>query len=86
MKCSCVHPVCAAGPRAVEQLAVVNVSSTAVWLSWLVQAARHAAATQLRLSLLPANASGARTALLNGSVSEFSFRSVSGCRLWECCQ
>uniref|UniRef100_A0A8C4ZZ25 Uncharacterized protein n=1 Tax=Gadus morhua TaxID=8049 RepID=A0A8C4ZZ25_GADMO len=42
-------------PLAVEQLAVVNVSSTAVWLSWLVQAARHAAATQLRLSLVPAD-------------------------------
>ena len=68
---------CAAGPLAVEQLAVVNVSSTAVWLSWLVQAARHAAATQLRLSLVPADGGGARTALLNGSATQFSFRSAA---------
>ncbi|XP_056460177.1 sushi, nidogen and EGF-like domain-containing protein 1 [Gadus chalcogrammus] len=63
-------------PLAVEQLAVVNVSSTAVWLSWLVQAARHAAATQLRLSLVPADGGGARTALLNGSATQFSFSSL----------
>ncbi|KAJ3599858.1 hypothetical protein NHX12_033812 [Muraenolepis orangiensis] len=64
-------------PRPVEQLEVVNVSSTQVWLRWLVQAARHAALSQLRVSLLPSDAAGgARTALLNGSVSDVSFSSL----------
>ncbi|CAL8252359.1 unnamed protein product [Merluccius merluccius] len=63
-------------PRPVEQLQVVNVSSTQVWLRWLVQAARHAAASQLRVSLLPSDTSGPRTALLNGSITEFSFSTL----------
>uniref|UniRef100_A0A8C7GN26 Sushi, nidogen and EGF-like domains 1 n=1 Tax=Oncorhynchus kisutch TaxID=8019 RepID=A0A8C7GN26_ONCKI len=38
-------------PRRVDQLQVVNVSSSQVWLRWLVQAARHATVSQVRLSL-----------------------------------
>ncbi|KAG7248971.1 hypothetical protein CRUP_009292, partial [Coryphaenoides rupestris] len=63
-------------PQPVEQLRVENVTSTQVWLRWLVQAARHAAASQLRVSLLPADGSGARTALLNGSTSDYTFSSL----------
>uniref|UniRef100_A0A668A7E5 Sushi, nidogen and EGF like domains 1 n=1 Tax=Myripristis murdjan TaxID=586833 RepID=A0A668A7E5_9TELE len=48
-------------PRRVEQLQVVNVSSSQVWLRWLVQAARHAAVSQVRVSLTPSDGSGART-------------------------
>uniref|UniRef100_A0A8C4HVR7 Sushi, nidogen and EGF-like domain-containing protein 1 n=1 Tax=Dicentrarchus labrax TaxID=13489 RepID=A0A8C4HVR7_DICLA len=48
-------------PRRVEQLQVVNVSSSQVWLSWLVQAARHAAVSRVRVSLLPSDGSEART-------------------------
>lgn len=65
------------GPRRVEQLQVLNVSSSQVWLRWLVQAARHAAVSQVRVSLMPSDGSGARTALLNASTTEHSFRSGS---------
>lgn len=67
--CFCV------GPRRVEQLQVVNVSSSQVWLSWLVQAARHAAASRVHVSLLPSDGSEARTAVLNTSTTEYTFRS-----------
>lgn len=60
-----------------EQLQVVNVSSSQVWLSWLVQAARHAAVSRVLVSLLPSHGSEARTAVLNTSTTEYSFR--SGC-------
>lgn len=65
------------GPRRVEQLQVVNVSSSQVWLSWLVQAARHAAASRVHVSLLPSAGSEARTAVLNMSTTEHTFRSGS---------
>uniref|UniRef100_A0A8C7YEY0 Sushi, nidogen and EGF-like domain-containing protein 1 n=1 Tax=Oryzias sinensis TaxID=183150 RepID=A0A8C7YEY0_9TELE len=38
-------------PPPVEQLQVVNVSSSQVWLSWLVQAAHHAAVNRVHVSL-----------------------------------
>lgn len=63
-----------AGPRRVEQLQVVNVSSSQVWLSWLVQAARHAAVSRVHVSLLPSDGGKARTAVLNSSTTEHSFR------------
>nr|XP_023999788.1 sushi, nidogen and EGF-like domain-containing protein 1 [Salvelinus alpinus] len=61
-------------PRRVDQLQVVNVSSSQVWLRWLVQAARHAAVSQVRLSLVSSDGSGARTALVNASTMEYAFR------------
>uniref|UniRef100_A0A3P8ZN67 Sushi, nidogen and EGF-like domains 1 n=1 Tax=Esox lucius TaxID=8010 RepID=A0A3P8ZN67_ESOLU len=63
-------------PPRVEQLRVVNVSSSQVWLRWLVQAARHAAVSQVRLSLVPSDSGGARTALLNASTTEYAFSSL----------
>uniref|UniRef100_A0A671W0Q0 Sushi, nidogen and EGF like domains 1 n=1 Tax=Sparus aurata TaxID=8175 RepID=A0A671W0Q0_SPAAU len=63
-------------PRRVEQLQVVNVSSSQVWLSWLVQAARHAAASRVHVSLLPSAGSEARTAVLNMSTTEHTFSSL----------
>lgn len=63
-------------PQRVEQLQVVNVSSSQVWLSWLVQAVRHAAVSQVRVTLVPSDGSGARTALLNTSTSEYVFSSL----------
>ncbi|XP_035801720.2 sushi, nidogen and EGF-like domain-containing protein 1 isoform X1 [Amphiprion ocellaris] len=63
-------------PRRVEQLQVVNVSSSQVWLTWLVQAARHAAVSRVHVSLLPSDGSEARTAVLNTSTTEFTFSSL----------
>uniref|UniRef100_UPI001EAEE092 sushi, nidogen and EGF-like domain-containing protein 1 n=1 Tax=Oncorhynchus gorbuscha TaxID=8017 RepID=UPI001EAEE092 len=40
-------------PRRVDQLQVVNITSSQVWLRWLLQAAHHAAVSQVRLSLVP---------------------------------
>uniref|UniRef100_A0A9J7ZNY4 Sushi, nidogen and EGF-like domains 1 n=1 Tax=Cyprinus carpio carpio TaxID=630221 RepID=A0A9J7ZNY4_CYPCA len=48
-------------PRKVEQLEVVNVSSSQVWLRWLVHVGRHAGVSQVRVSLVPADGSGPRT-------------------------
>lgn len=64
------------GPRKVEQLEVVDVSSSQVWLRWLVHVGRHAGVSQVRVSLVPADGSGPRTAVLNSSVTEYTFRSV----------
>ncbi|XP_029551271.1 sushi, nidogen and EGF-like domain-containing protein 1 isoform X2 [Salmo trutta] len=63
-------------PRRVDQLQVVSVSSSQVWLRWLVQAAHHAAVSQVRLSLIPSDGSGARTALVNASTTEYAFSSL----------
>ncbi|XP_036426286.1 sushi, nidogen and EGF-like domain-containing protein 1 [Colossoma macropomum] len=63
-------------PRKVEQLQVVNVSSSQVWLRWLVPAGRHAAVSLLRVSLVPSDGSGPRTAILNTSVTEYTFSSL----------
>ncbi|XP_069560144.1 sushi, nidogen and EGF-like domain-containing protein 1 isoform X4 [Brachyistius frenatus] len=63
-------------PRRVEQLQVVNVASSQVWLSWLVQAARHAAVSRVHVSLLPSDGSEARTAALNTSTTEYTFSSL----------
>lgn len=69
--CFCV------GPRRVEELQVVNVSSSQVWLSWLVQAGRHAAVSRVLVSLSPSGGSETRTAVLNTSTTEYTFRSGS---------
>ncbi|XP_052331565.1 sushi, nidogen and EGF-like domain-containing protein 1 isoform X1 [Oncorhynchus keta] len=63
-------------PRRVDQLQVVNVSSSQVWLRWLLQAAHHAAVSQVRLSLVPSDDSGSRTALVNTSTTEYAFSSL----------
>lgn len=65
------------GPRKVDQLEVVNVSSSQVWLRWLVHVGRHAAISQVRVSLVPADGSGSRTAVLNSSVTDYTFRSAA---------
>lgn len=74
--CFCV------GPWQVEELQVVNVSSSQVWLSWLVQAARHAAVSRVLVSLLPSDGSEARTVVLNTSTTEYTFRSGSALEHW----
>ncbi|KAA0713117.1 Sushi, nidogen and EGF-like domain-containing protein 1 [Triplophysa tibetana] len=61
-------------PRKVEHLEVVNVSSSQVWLRWLVQVKRHTAVHQVRVSLVPENGGRPRTATLNSNVSEYTFR------------
>ncbi|XP_047442765.1 sushi, nidogen and EGF-like domain-containing protein 1 isoform X2 [Mugil cephalus] len=63
-------------PRPVEQLQVVNVSSSQVWLSWMVQAARHAAVSRVHVSLAPSDGTETRTAVLNASTTEYTFRSL----------
>ncbi|XP_072540201.1 sushi, nidogen and EGF-like domain-containing protein 1 isoform X2 [Salminus brasiliensis] len=63
-------------PRKVEQLQVVNVSSSQVWLRWLVQAGQHTAVSLLRVSLVPSDGSGPRTAILNTSVTDYTFSSL----------
>ncbi|XP_031431396.1 sushi, nidogen and EGF-like domain-containing protein 1 isoform X2 [Clupea harengus] len=63
-------------PRKAEQLQVVNVSSSQLWLRWLLQAAHHASVSQVRLSLTPSDGSGARTAILNTSITEYGFSSL----------
>ncbi|XP_022531192.2 sushi, nidogen and EGF-like domain-containing protein 1 [Astyanax mexicanus] len=63
-------------PRKVEQLQVVNVSSSQVWLRWLVQAGRHAAVSLVRISLVPSDGSSPRTAILNASVTDYTFSSL----------
>lgn len=62
------------GPPPAEQLQAVNVSSSQVWLSWLVQAAHHAAVSRVHVSLTPADGGEARTAVLNASATEHTFR------------
>uniref|UniRef100_A0A665UQD8 Sushi, nidogen and EGF-like domain-containing protein 1 n=1 Tax=Echeneis naucrates TaxID=173247 RepID=A0A665UQD8_ECHNA len=69
-------------PRPVEQLKVVNVSSSQVWLSWLVQAARHAAVNRVHVSLLPSDGNEARTAVLNTSTTEYTFSSLHPGRMY----
>lgn len=64
-------------PRRVEQLQVANVSTSQVWLRWLIQAARHAAVSQVLVSLLPSgNDSEAHTAVLNANTTEYTFSSL----------
>ncbi|XP_028259487.1 sushi, nidogen and EGF-like domain-containing protein 1 isoform X2 [Parambassis ranga] len=69
-------------PRRVEQLQVVNVSSSQVWLSWLVQAALHATVSRVHVSLLPLDGSEARTAVLNTSTTEYTFSSLSPAHMY----
>uniref|UniRef100_A0A9J8A474 Sushi, nidogen and EGF-like domains 1 n=2 Tax=Cyprinus carpio TaxID=7962 RepID=A0A9J8A474_CYPCA len=69
-------------PRKVEQLEVVDVSSSQVWLRWLVHVGRHAAVSQVRVSLVPADGSGPRTAvtLLPGQMYTVDVVTQSGLR------
>lgn len=54
---------------------MANVSTSQVWLRWLIQAARHAAVSQVLVSLLPSgNDSEAHTAVLNANTTEYTFR------------
>lgn len=66
--------ICVAGPPPVEQLQVLNVSSSQVWLSWLIQASHHAAINRVHVSLSPLDGSEARSAVLNTSTSQYTFR------------
>ncbi|KAL2090413.1 hypothetical protein ACEWY4_015101 [Coilia grayii] len=63
-------------PRRVEQLQVTNVSSSQVWLRWLLRAAHHASVSQVRLSLTPSDGTATRTATLNASVTDYAFSSL----------
>ncbi|XP_031586368.1 sushi, nidogen and EGF-like domain-containing protein 1 [Oreochromis aureus] len=63
-------------PQPAEQLQVVNVSSSQVWLQWLVQAARHAAVSRVHVSLLPSDGREGRTAVFNTSTTEYTFSSL----------
>lgn len=63
-----------AGPPRVEKLQLVNVSSSHVWLSWLVQAAHHAAVSRVHVSITPSDGTEALTVALNASITEHSFR------------
>ncbi|XP_039896049.1 sushi, nidogen and EGF-like domain-containing protein 1 isoform X2 [Simochromis diagramma] len=63
-------------PQPAEQLQVVNVSSSQVWLQWLVQVARHAAVSRVHVSLLPSDGREGRTAVLNTSTTEYTFSSL----------
>uniref|UniRef100_A0A8C2GT15 Sushi, nidogen and EGF-like domains 1 n=1 Tax=Cyprinus carpio TaxID=7962 RepID=A0A8C2GT15_CYPCA len=69
-------------PRKVEQLEVVDVSSSQVWLRWLVHVGRHVAVSQVRVSLVPADGSGPRTAvtLLPGQMYTVDVVTQSGLR------
>uniref|UniRef100_A0A3P8UNW3 Sushi, nidogen and EGF-like domain-containing protein 1 n=1 Tax=Cynoglossus semilaevis TaxID=244447 RepID=A0A3P8UNW3_CYNSE len=60
-------------PRRVEELQVVNVTSSEVWLSWLVP---MATVDRVHVSLLPSDGSEAQTAVLNTSTTEYSFSSL----------
>ncbi|XP_020488730.2 sushi, nidogen and EGF-like domain-containing protein 1 isoform X1 [Labrus bergylta] len=63
-------------PPRVEQLQVLNVSSSQVWLSWLLQAAGHEEVSRVHVSLLPSDGSKARTDVLNTSTTEHTFSSL----------
>ncbi|XP_024114885.1 sushi, nidogen and EGF-like domain-containing protein 1 isoform X1 [Oryzias melastigma] len=63
-------------PPPVEQLQVLNVSSSQVWLSWLIQASHHAAINRVHVSLSPLDGSEARSAVLNTSTSQYTFSSL----------
>uniref|UniRef100_A0A3P9PLS5 Sushi, nidogen and EGF like domains 1 n=1 Tax=Poecilia reticulata TaxID=8081 RepID=A0A3P9PLS5_POERE len=63
-------------PQRVEKLQLVNVSSSQVWLSWLVQAAHHAAVSRVHVSLMPSDGTEPLTVALNSSVTEHTFSSL----------
>ncbi|XP_013884547.1 sushi, nidogen and EGF-like domain-containing protein 1 isoform X2 [Austrofundulus limnaeus] len=69
-------------PQRVEQLQVVNVSSSQVWLSWLVQAAHHAAVSRVHVSLVPADGSKTQTAALNTSTTQHTFSSLQAGQMY----
>ncbi|XP_054916683.1 sushi, nidogen and EGF-like domain-containing protein 1 isoform X1 [Poeciliopsis prolifica] len=63
-------------PQRVEKLQLLNVSSSQVWLSWLVQAAHHAAVSRVHVSLMPSDGTEHLTVALNSSVTEHTFSSL----------
>ncbi|XP_076872164.1 LOW QUALITY PROTEIN: sushi, nidogen and EGF-like domain-containing protein 1, partial [Brachyhypopomus gauderio] len=63
-------------PRKVEQLQVVNVSSSQVRLRWLLQGGGNSTVSLVRVSLVPSDGSGPRTAVLNASATEYAFSSL----------
>ncbi|XP_024857944.1 sushi, nidogen and EGF-like domain-containing protein 1 isoform X2 [Kryptolebias marmoratus] len=69
-------------PQRVEQLQVVNVSSSQVWLSWLVQAAHHATVSRVHVSLVPSDGSKTQTAALNTSTAEYTFSSLQAGQMY----
>uniref|UniRef100_A0A8C6L8Y8 Sushi, nidogen and EGF like domains 1 n=1 Tax=Nothobranchius furzeri TaxID=105023 RepID=A0A8C6L8Y8_NOTFU len=69
-------------PRRVEQLQMVNVSSSQVWLSWLVRAAHHAAVSRVLVSLTPSEGSEPHTAVLNASTTEHTFSLLQAAQMY----
>uniref|UniRef100_A0AAY5EGM2 Sushi, nidogen and EGF-like domain-containing protein 1 n=1 Tax=Electrophorus electricus TaxID=8005 RepID=A0AAY5EGM2_ELEEL len=63
-------------PRKVEQLQMVNISSSQVWLHWLVPGGQNAGVSLARVSLVPSDGSVPRTAVLDASVTEYTFSSL----------
>ncbi|KAK1796779.1 hypothetical protein P4O66_009793, partial [Electrophorus voltai] len=63
-------------PRKVEQLQMVNISSSQVWLRWLVPGGQNAGVSLARVSLVPSDGSVPRTAVLDASVTEYTFSSL----------
>ncbi|XP_023196029.1 sushi, nidogen and EGF-like domain-containing protein 1 isoform X3 [Xiphophorus maculatus] len=63
-------------PQRVEKLQLLNVSSSQAWLSWLVEAAHHAAVSRVHVSLMPADGTEPLTVALNSSVTEHTFSSL----------
>ncbi|XP_054644529.1 sushi, nidogen and EGF-like domain-containing protein 1 isoform X4 [Dunckerocampus dactyliophorus] len=70
-------------PRRAEQLQVVNVSSSQVWLRWLLKAARHAPLSRIRLTLSHSNGSEAHSAVLNATTSEYAFSSLLPAHMYK---
>nr|XP_057928912.1 sushi, nidogen and EGF-like domain-containing protein 1 isoform X3 [Doryrhamphus excisus] len=70
-------------PRRAEQLQVVNVSSSQVWLRWLLKAARHTPLSRVRLTLSHSNGSEAHSAVLNATTSEYAFSSLLPAHMYK---
>ncbi|XP_062853195.1 sushi, nidogen and EGF-like domain-containing protein 1 [Trichomycterus rosablanca] len=69
-------------PRKVEHLQVMNVSSSQVWLRWVLQTGWQAAVDLVRVSLVPSDGSGARPSVLNASVTNYSFSSLLPAKMY----
>uniref|UniRef100_A0A3B3UY66 Sushi, nidogen and EGF like domains 1 n=1 Tax=Poecilia latipinna TaxID=48699 RepID=A0A3B3UY66_9TELE len=69
-------------PQRVEKLQLVNVSSSQVWLSWLVQDAHHAAVSRVHVSLMPSDGTEPLTVVLNSSVTEHTFSSLQAAHMY----
>ncbi|XP_053708828.1 sushi, nidogen and EGF-like domain-containing protein 1 isoform X2 [Synchiropus splendidus] len=69
-------------PRRAEQLHVVNVSSSHVWLRWLVQLARHSTVSRVHVTLQPLNGSDDQTVVLNSSTTEHTFSALRPAQMY----